>query len=158
MSIAHLCLDPWLKIIDFPPCNFVVSQRRSLGKHHFTPAPCGQDHLKKVPPPDRIHSLMCSFICRRSHVHSIPVRASVLSQSGSPAYIFCGASGGPLLSATPILVMGYRFFITLKPPFPLHCSYIYSTTLLITYSTSFPYNYSGSRVGLGLYPGLVGPP
>jgi hypothetical protein len=48
MSIAFLCVDPWLIMSDFPPCNFVVSERRSLGKH---PSPCTKvtkNPLKKI--------------------------------------------------------------------------------------------------------------
>jgi hypothetical protein len=42
-----------------------------------SPAPSGPDHLKKVQPLHIICSLMRSFICRHSHVHSIPLHGSV---------------------------------------------------------------------------------
>src|ERR1700724_2914414 len=40
-----------------------------------------QEPLKKNQPPNRRHSLTCSFICRQSHVHSIAVGGSVAAQS-----------------------------------------------------------------------------
>ena len=40
----------------------------------FLPAPTMPNALQKIQPPDKIYSLTCSFICRQSHIHSIPVR------------------------------------------------------------------------------------
>jgi hypothetical protein len=42
MSLAFLWVDPWLKILDFPPCNFVVSGRRSLLNYGETTSPLHQ--------------------------------------------------------------------------------------------------------------------
>jgi hypothetical protein len=40
-----------------------------------------QEPLKKNQPPNKRHSLACSFICRGSHVTSNPVGGSVAAQS-----------------------------------------------------------------------------
>jgi hypothetical protein len=76
MSVDRLWVVPWLENLKFRPI--------------FTHSPTvsGQDDLIKIQRPNRICSLTSSFICHRSHVHSLSVAGPVPSQSGSPAYIF----------------------------------------------------------------------
>jgi hypothetical protein len=46
MSIACLWVDPWLKILDFPPYNFVVSGCRSLWSPFSPCTKASKNHLK----------------------------------------------------------------------------------------------------------------
>jgi hypothetical protein len=78
MTIAGLCVEAWAHLL--PPKPKIS---KFLWEISQSPAPYSQDPPGLTPPPDRICSLTCSWMCKNPHVHSWSVAGTVCAY-GSP--------------------------------------------------------------------------